>query len=213
MAQDASRPDFWETRYRDRVTPWDAGGAPERFVDWARGLPRGRRVLVPGCGSAHEVRVLAEGGAHVLAIDFSTAAVALARERLGSLAHRVVEADFFHFDAGEGFDAVYERAFLCALPRHLWPAYGQRMAEVLQPGGQLSGYFFFDHNTRGPPFGTSEQTLYTLLGSAFSLERDEAVAGSLPMFEGKERWQQWRRRDTDAARPSGPATLHGMSRR
>jgi SAM-dependent methyltransferase len=213
MAQDASRPEFWETRYRDGVTPWDAGGAPPRFEAWVRSLAPGTRVLVPGCGSAHEVRLLAEAGVHVLAIDFSAAAVALARERLGSLAHRVMEADFFHFNAGEGFDAVYERAFLCALPRHLWPAYGQRMAQLLQAGGQLSGYFFFDDNTRGPPFGTSEQTLDTLLGSAFSRELDEAVTGSLPIFEGKERWQHWRRRDTDNARPSGPATLHGMPRR
>lgn len=194
MPQDASRPEFWETRYRERFTPWDAGGAPPRFAAWARGLAPGTRVLVPGCGSAHEVRLLAEAGADVLAIDFSPAAVALAREQLGSLAPRVIEADFFHFDAGEGFQAVYERAFLCALPRRLWPDYARRMAQVLRPGGELSGYFFFDDNERGPPFGTSAQALRTLLSPGFAPELDEPVTGSLSIFEGKERWQCWRRR-------------------
>ena len=28
MSQDSSQPSFWTTRYRDHVTPWDAGGVP-----------------------------------------------------------------------------------------------------------------------------------------------------------------------------------------
>lgn len=194
MAQDASRPDFWETRYRDRVMPWDAGSAPPRFTAWVRHLAAGSRVLVPGCGSGHEVAVLAQAGLEVLAIDFSPAAVALAQRNLGRFADRVQEADFFAFDAGTGFDAVYERAFLCALPRRVWPDYARRMAQVLRPGGSLCGFFFFDDNERGPPFGLSPATQLALLGTDFERERDEPVAGSIAVFEGRERWQCWRRR-------------------
>ena len=35
MAQDSSKPDFWDTRVRQNVTPWDAGRVPaalQRFV-------------------------------------------------------------------------------------------------------------------------------------------------------------------------------------
>ncbi len=205
MPQDASRPEFWETRYRDGVTPWDSGGVPPRFNVWAGSLAPGTRVLVPGCGSGHELRLLAEAGADVLAIDFSPAAVALARQSLGRHAHRVMQADFFSFDIGSGFQAVYERAFLCALPRRLWGDYALRMAQMLRPGGELSGFFFFDDNERGPPFGASHEALDALLNPAFRRELDEAVTGSLPVFEGKERWQCWRRRAMEVAgSASGP---------
>jgi len=192
MAQDSSRPEFWDSRYRDHVTPWDKGEAPARLVAFARTLPPGTRVLVPGCGTAHEAVFLARAGLDVLALDFSAAAVQAARETAGPFAHRIVQADFFDFDIGTGFDVFYERAFLCALPRHLWPAYAARAAQVLRAGGCLAGFWFFDDNDRGPPFGTSNHDLQALLGTGFRQECDEPVTDSLPVFEGRERWQVWR---------------------
>jgi SAM-dependent methyltransferase len=194
MAQDSSRPDFWETRYQDRFTPWDAGGVPPRLAEYVQGLGPGARVLIPGCGSGHEVQLLAEAGCDVLAIDFSAAAVELARGNLGRHADRIVHADFFAFDLSAPFDLVYERAFLCALPRKVWSDYAKRMAEVLRPGGSVAGFWFYDVNPKGPPFGTSEPELCGLMGTAFERTVDEPVSGSIPVFEGKERWQVWRRR-------------------
>ena len=134
MAQDSSRAEFWDTRFRDGVTPWDAGGAPPQLVAWLRGRPPAR-VLIPGCGSGHEVRLFAQHGA-------------------------------------------------------------QRMAELVRPGGELAGFFFLDHNPKGPPFGTSRAGLAGLLEGAFELREDRPVPPeqSLPVFQGKEIWQVWKRR-------------------
>ena len=71
MAQDSSRPEFWDTRYREHVTPWDAGGVPTDLRAFARTLAAGTRALIPGCGSGHEVIYMVESGLDVLAIDFS----------------------------------------------------------------------------------------------------------------------------------------------
>ena len=117
MAQDSSRPDFWESRYRDHVTPWDAGKVPELLRTYASALSPGTRILIPGCGSAHEAGFLAQRGFDVLAIDFSPAAVAMAQKTLAGFGEIVKLADFFAFDYGKPFDVIYERAFLCALPR------------------------------------------------------------------------------------------------
>lgn len=95
MAQDSSRADFWETRYQQGVIPWDAGQMPSQFVAFAAARPPGERVLAPGCGSGYEVRGLAEHGAKVLAVDFSAAAVARAREVLGSTPTACARAIFF----------------------------------------------------------------------------------------------------------------------
>lgn len=194
MSSDSSTPGFWDTRFRDGVTPWDAGGVPPRLVIWLEGKPP-CRVLVPGCGTGYEARLFAERGHEVLAIDFSDAAIEAARANLKGWAHLVRKADFFALQEGT-FDLVYERAFLCALPRARWPDWGRRMAELVRPGGALAGFFYRDDNERGPPFGASPQALAKLRGEAFDLEASEPVPAeqSLPVFKGKEIWQVWKRR-------------------
>lgn len=194
MAQDSSRPEFWDARFRDGVTPWDAGGVPPRLARWLRGRPAAR-VLVPGCGSGYEVRMLAEQGHDVLGIDFADEAIESARRALGRFANLVRKADFFSLREGQ-FDVVYERALLCALPRSRWPDWARRMAELIRPGGELVGFFYLDDNERGPPFGTSKEQLQALLGRSFENTAGEAVPPeeSTPVFRQKEIWQVWKRR-------------------
>ena len=93
------------------------------------------------------------------------------------------------------FDLVYERAFLCALPRPRWPDWARRMAELVRPGGELAGFFYMNDNERGPPFGADRATLDRLRGGAFALAEDEAVppGESIPVFQGREIWQVWKR--------------------
>jgi len=195
MAQDSSLPEFWSTRYREHVTPWDAGKVPAELRQFAGTLPARTRIFVPGCGSAHEVVFLVQAGMDVLAIDFSAEAVELAQQHAGALADRIRLADFFTFDAGAmPFDVIYERAFLCALPRTLWTRYAERVADLLAPQQRLAGFFFYSDTLRGPPFGTSPEELLDLLGPSFEQIEDRPTAEPLPVFQDGERWQVWRRR-------------------
>lgn len=193
--RDPATPEFWDLRYGADFRPWDAGRVPRQLKAFVAAQPRPLRVLVPGCGSAWDVRFFAEAGWHVVGIDFSAEALAAARPVLGPYADRVRQADVFAPIPEAPFDVVYERAFLCALPRRLWSAWGARMAELVERGGVLAGYFFFDESERGPPFPLhGEPELRELLGSAFERVADEAVDDSLEAFAGRERWQVWRRR-------------------
>jgi len=200
--RDPAQPAFWDERFAAGFTPWDARGVPPAFGRWLdeAGPGAGRRVLIPGCGAAYEVAALAARGCEVLAIDYSAVAVERAREVLGEgLGRRVMQADFFAFDAAP-FDWIYERAFLAALPVRLWAAWAERCAGLLRPGGSLAGFFFVDEAAaeprRGPPFAVTSAELHRLLDPAFDLALDRAVAPeeSAAVFAGRERWQQWRRR-------------------
>jgi hypothetical protein len=156
-------------------------------------------VLSPGCGAAYEVRAFLEAGYDVLAIDFSPAALAAAARALGPLQAVLRLGDFFRYDfGGIGFDIIYERAFLCSLPRRLWPDYGARVYELLPPGGVLFGFFVYDTNEGGPPFGLRPGELHELLKGRFALEADDPARHSVPVFAGRERWQKWRRLETSA---------------
>lgn len=195
-SRDPSAPEFWSERFEQEFMPWDKGGVPQALLDFVARSPRRHSVLIPGCGSGHEVACLSQAGWSVTAIDFSEAAVASARQQLGPWASRVVQADFFAYVPEQPVDLIYERAFFCALPPRMREQVVRRWAQLLSPGGLLAGFFYFDDAPKGPPFGIPEQDLQALLNPCFALIENEAVTDSLPVFAGRERWQIWRRRDS-----------------
>ena len=200
--RDPADPEFWELRYGARFAPWDAGKVPSQLLGFVRASPP-RRVLVPGCGSAWDVRCFAEHGWDVTGIDFSPAALEEARKVLGPHAGRVREADFFAPIGQAPFAMVYERAFLCALPRRLWGEWARREAMLIEPAGLLAGFFYLDAGERGPPFPLhSQRELDELLAPSFERIADDPVPDSIDVFRGKERWQVWRRHPGAAPKSS-----------
>jgi SAM-dependent methyltransferase len=193
--RDPAEAEFWDLRYQARFAPWDAGRVPAQLQAFVAAATRPRSVLVPGCGSGWDVRLFAESGWRVLGLDFSHEAIAAARANLGAHVNSVRYGDFFAPIAEGPFEVVYERAFLCALPRRRWREWGRRVAELVEPGGVLAGFFFFGEGERGPPFPLhAPYELSELLEPAFERIDDEPVPDSIEVFRDKERWQVWRRR-------------------
>jgi len=201
---------FWDERYRAGFTPWDARGVPaalSRFIEAAR---PGRRVLVPGCGSAYEAGYLDSLGFDVTAIDIAPEALARARQVVGdAVADRVLlQADFFSLE--REIDWIYERALLCALPLRLWPDYAAAVNRLLRPGGLLAGLFFVDDSAgesrRGPPFAAHRAEIDGLFLPGFEREADDEVPAeqSLPVFARRERWMAWRRREAASGAAETP---------
>ena len=192
---DPATPAFWDVRFEADFMPWDQGAVPHCLADYVSRHPAPQRVLIPGCGSAHEARLFLQAKWPVTAIDFSPAAVAHARKVLGPLGAVLREVDFFgRALAGERVEIIYERAFLCALPVERRQAWAERVAMLLPPGGKLIGFFYFDQTAKGPPFGIDTEQLNGLLSTDFELLEDIAPQDSIPVFAGKERWQVWQRR-------------------
>ncbi len=192
MPIDSRQPEFWDRRYREGATPWQPDASPPEALRLGPPPAPGGRLLVPGCGWTSETLVFAAAGWDVLAVDFSSEAVALARRHLAGSAVEVREADVFELDEPP-FDLVYERAFLCALHPHTRAAYGRRMPELVAPGGVLAGYFDIGERRGGPPYEITREDLDALLAPAFTLETDEPSIAPMPAFEN-ERWMVWRRK-------------------
>jgi len=191
--QRPEHPHFWDKRFGEGVTPWDAGGAPAAFKAFAAARAQPLATLIPGCGCAWEAVHLAKAGWPVTALDFSSAAIARARDIVGAASVELLCDDFFTFTPARPYALIYERAFLCALPRKLWPAWSRRVAELLPPGGLLAGYFFISDQLKGPPFGILPEQLNDLLAASFTPIENTPASDSLPMFAGREHWQVWRR--------------------
>jgi SAM-dependent methyltransferase len=192
--RDPLSPQFWDERFERGFTPWERGGVPEALRRFVSAAPQPLRTLIPGCGSARELVYLLEAGWDATAIDFSPAAVSRAQAQAGKWRCHIVEADFFRYQLPAPLDLIYEQAFLCAMPRATWPAVAARWAALLPTGGLLAGFFYFDDHPKGPPFGIARDALDQLLSPHFDCIVDDAVADSIPIFAGKERWLVWQRR-------------------
>lgn len=192
--RDPLSPAFWDERFDHRFMPWDRGGVPQALRQFVAAAAEPLACLIPGCGAAYELAFLCQAGWDATAIDFSPAAVAVARSALGAWSARVLEADFFSYQPARPPQLIYERAFLCAMPPAMWSQVVARWAELLAPGALLVGYFFFDDQPKGPPFGIGRARLDELLLPYFECVEEQAVSDSIPAFAGKERWMIWRRR-------------------
>lgn len=200
---------FWNSRYESDQTPWDFGGVPadlQAFLKRKKKQLQGARVLVPGCGSGYEVKAFAEAGADVIGLDIAPAGVKRAKEIVGEqYAGRIVHGNFFtHPFEPASFDIIYERTFLCAIPPHAREKYRDRMAELLKRSGLLVGYFFYKKTDPrdGPPYGLAWGEGDALFAHHFLLLKDDPVSDSLPLFAGRERWQERHR----TAHPLTPST-------
>ncbi len=192
-----SQPEYWNARYLKDDTPWDFDGIPANLKLFLTKKGKGAKVLIPGCGSGHEIKAFAEAGYEVTAIDFAPFAVDRARRMVGpALAKNVLLGDFFQYNfPSESFDVIYERSFVCSLIPDRRQAYRDRLAQLLKYRGLLIGYYFYKQPVLadGPPYGFAWGTADDLFSRYFLLVKDESVNDSLPLFAGRERWQQRRR--------------------
>jgi SAM-dependent methyltransferase len=136
--------EFWSGRFQSGETPWDRGAANPQLDAWlAQGALRPCRILVPGCGSGHEVAVLAAAGFDVTALDYAPEAIHRTRDRLESAKLRatLVEDDALAWNPDRAFDAVYEQTCLCALYPDRWLEYARQLERWIAPGGLLYALF------------------------------------------------------------------------
>ncbi len=190
---------FWDQRFEQEFTPWSRIAVPQELINYVAGLKPAQACLIPGCGDGPEIAYFSQLGWQLEAIDFSAVAVARAKKALPAWADFIKEADFFHYQAPFPFDFIYERAFLCALPADLRLAVVDAWCRLLPTGGRLMGFFFVQEDVSapstkpGPPFTISQAALDALLSPYFICEQNIAAMDSPDVFQGKERWQVWRK--------------------
>lgn len=190
----------WNQAYEVGDTPWDKGApAPPLEAYLAERAIHGQ-VLVPGCGTGHDVRLLARQGAAVTGLDLAPAALARARAVPPEGDEVYVCCDFLQLppDLIGRFDWVVEHTCLCALPPAARPAYAASVAAALKPGGSLLGIFYRevpDYDGEGPPHPITAEELDALFGAAF----EQVVAyhptrtyPSRPFGCEELRWLRWR---------------------
>ncbi|MEI6323455.1 MAG: methyltransferase domain-containing protein [bacterium] len=187
----------WEERYRTGDTPWEKGFAAPPLTDLlTRHAIRGT-VLVPGCGSGHDVRAMASQGASVLGLDIAESAIISARsfQRAGGESYE--QGDLFALPASwyGRFDWVVEHTCFCAISPCRRTDYLRAVNEVLKPNGHYFGIFYLNPDTEeGPPFRVSREEIARFFDPNFDLLEEWIPEHSFEGRVGRELCQLRRKR-------------------
>jgi SAM-dependent methyltransferase len=153
-------------------------------------------VLVPGCGSGHDVRAISSKGAEVTGLDLSETALRFARDfpRAGSEIYE--QGDLFalpkEWDAQ--LDWVFEHTCFCAIPPERRADYVRAVSRVLKPGGHYLAIFFLDPGVeQGPPHGSTREEITALFDPDFELLEEWIPEKTFAGREGQELCQLRRR--------------------
>lgn len=196
----------WEARYTAGDTPWDKGLPHPSLAAWLRKHPLHGRVLVPGCGSGHDVREIARlCDADVVGMDIAPSAIRRARGHAGTGRESYVLGDFLAGDAaGRGpFDALFEHTCFCAIPPSRRGDYIREAAAALRPGALFFGVFFGNPDNDdpcSPPFRCPREEVEDLFSPWFELLDSCDNPATYPERRGREYLRIFRRR---AARIGG----------
>jgi len=182
----------WDARWQEGETPWDKGEAAPPLLEALDhvedgGFLRSATVLVPGCGSGHDVRALAAAGATVTGLDLSSKAVEVAEGFTRVQDERYACGSLFDWQAPV-FDALWEHTCFCAIDPADRPRYAEAAARLIRPGGRLVGVFYLDPQDPdgGPPHGSTREEITRHLEPWFTLKRGSVPTRAFPSREGRE---------------------------
>ena len=187
----------WENRYQTGAMPWEKGEPSPGLVDFLAAhpeLPRGT-VLVPGCGTGHDVRAWAKAGFAATGLDLAPSAVRLAAERnaAANIHAEILQNDFLTETPPRPFDWIFEHTLFCAIDPIRRDDYQRAVLRWLKPGGNYLAVNYLIPDTEGPPFGTTREELIGRFSPDFDLEA-EWVPRSYPNRTGLELMLWWRRK-------------------
>jgi len=182
----------WESRYRHGDTPWEKGVAAPPLIDFLARHPIKGEILVPGCGTGHEVRALASQDFHqttVIGLDLAETAITLAQGIPPVGQETYVQGDLFALPSSWNgrFNWVVEHTCFCAIDPTLRAEYVRAIAQILKPGGQYFAIFFMTPDSeQGPPFGTTQEEIAQLFEPNFELSEEWVPTRTFEGREGRE---------------------------
>lgn len=172
---------FWDERWRKNETGWDIGQAAPAITEYmSRFSDKNARILIPGCGNAHEAMFLVDNGfTNITLIDIAPKAVEVLKEKFSDTPQVTVLCEDFFAHKG-CYDLIIEQTFFCAIPPFRRKEYAKKSASLLQENGRIIGVLFDKHfNQPFPPFGGCPCEYEPIFKPYFNIVKMEACYNSV----------------------------------
>lgn len=178
---------YWESKYQNKETGWDAGEITTPLKDYIDQLTnKNLKILIPGAGNSYEFDYLIHKGfKNVFVVDLAPTPLQNIAERNPDFKTNLIHDNFFNLN--EKFDLIIEQTFFCALNPSLRPNYVIKTNELLNSNGKIAGLLFnFPLTENGPPFGGSIEEYENLFSKTFQLKTLEKAYNSIKPRANKE---------------------------
>lgn len=188
--------DFWEERYKNEQTGWDIGEVStpiKEFIDQLK--DKELKILIPGAGNSYEAEYLfCKGFKNIHVLDLASKPLQNLKKRIPEFPFENLYQTNFFQHSGE-YDLILEQTFFCALEPKIRASYAEKMAELLEPNGIITGVLFnFEFKNDGPPFGGSTDEYLTYFSPYFEIEILEECYNSIPPRDGNELFFKFRKK-------------------
>jgi methyl halide transferase len=180
--------EYWNSRYLENDTGWDAGAITTPLKEYFDQLTdKSLRILIPGAGNAYEAEYLVNSGfTNVIVCDLAEEPLKRLKAKCPQLREeQLVQANFFDLELRD-LDLIVEQTFFCAIDPSLRKRYFEKAHEMLKPGGKLVGLLFDDVlNTDRPPFGGNRREYLGYI-TGFEVLKFERCYNSIPPRKDRE---------------------------
>jgi SAM-dependent methyltransferase len=179
---------YWQERYQTNQTGWDTGSITppiKAFIDTLN--DKSIKILIPGCGNAHEAAYLwQQGFKNIFLLDYAEEPLKKFSQQYPDFPQsQLLQKDFFQLD--DKFDLILEQTFFCALDPQLRTSYVEKMHQSLRPDGKLAGLLFnCEFEKQGPPFGGTKNEYQALFEHYFDIKKMELCYNSIQPRQGNE---------------------------
>lgn len=191
-------PNYWDHRYLDDSTGWDIHQPSPPLKSYIDTLDdKNLRILIPGCGNAHEARYLLEKGfKNVTLIDFSKVVTDRLKEIYQDLPILIINNNFFEHSGA--YHIILEQTFFCALPHTLQEKYPKKCIELLHKNGRLAGVFFNKKFAdTEPPYIRDEEEYKMIFSPYFDFIQFGECKNSIAPRMGTELFFEFRKKESD----------------
>ena len=187
MTENVLDQNFWNSRWENGETGWDIGAVSSAISEYFKHIENKEiRILIPGCGNAHEAELLLEEGFKTITLlDIAPKACELISQKFSHHEVEVICGDFFEHK-GE-YDVIVEQTFFCALNVNLRSKYVNKIHDLLSENGKIIGVLFNkDFGNPFPPFGGNEDEYRNLFQDKFEIKTLENCYNSIKPRENTE---------------------------
>ncbi|WP_405205777.1 methyltransferase domain-containing protein [Aquimarina sp. LLG6339-5] len=172
---------FWNKKYSLNQTGWDIGYASPPIISYFDQLEdKNLKILIPGCGNAHEAIYLFRNDfKNIYILDFAKDTLDNFKIKFPDFpVSQILYKDFFELE--DQFDIIAEQTFFCAIHPDQRKQYIAKMKSILKPNGKLVGLFFnIEFEKSGPPFGGYKDQYLELFSQHFKINTLEKCYNSI----------------------------------
>jgi 2-polyprenyl-3-methyl-5-hydroxy-6-metoxy-1,4-benzoquinol methylase len=157
----------WVRAWDEKVTPWELGSPNPIYEELLKKqllAVKGKRVLMPGCGSGYDAITICRLGqpASLTAIDLSPKAISTAKSHVIPSQYKDIlvfqQQDFFAIDSSScKYDVIVDYLFYSAMDISMRSQVLEQMNKLLDPNGVVATIIFplqikNEDETVGPPY-------------------------------------------------------------